>query len=173
MGIPQTPWSSTAEWLEASQSLDHLIGLHERELKKARSLARNIATRLESIFPLIDELCRVTCPFCPDPCCLVAKVYFDFPDLLFFHLTGQPIPEDQLRHTRQEVCRFLGPRGCTLSRSVRPWACTRYMCPPQMTVLRKRDPGTQAFFNDAIQAIKVLRQEMESEFICSTTLEMP
>jgi hypothetical protein len=103
----------------------------------------------------------------------VAKVYFDFSDLLFLHLTHQPIPQDQLRHNRQDICRFLGPKGCTLSRIVRPWACTRYMCPPQMGVLRKRDPGTQAFFNDSILAIKVLRQDMESEFICNTILEMP
>ncbi len=173
MGIPHTPWSSPGDWLEANQSLHHLIRLHRTELEKARSLAQHIATRLASLFPLIDELCRVTCPFCPDPCCLVAKVYFDFPDLLFFHLTGQPIPEDQLRHSCQEICRFLGPRGCTLSRMVRPWSCTRYMCPPQMTVLRKRDPGTQVFFNDTVQAIKQLRREMESEFIGNTTLEMP
>jgi hypothetical protein len=31
------------------------------------------------------------------------------------------------------------------------------MCPPQMAVLRKRDPATQALFNDSILAIKQLR----------------
>ena len=60
-----------------------------------------------------------------------ARVWLDFPDLLFMHLSGQALPLGQLRAQRSEACAYLGPKGCRLPRLSRPWVCTWYLCPEQ------------------------------------------
>lgn len=159
------PWGSVVKWDEANRSVEHLIGLHRPELEQTFFLARNIQGQLESIFPLIDDLCASTCPWCPDPCCMIAKVWIDFQDLLFLHLSGQVIPQAQLLQELGNTCRYWSHRGCTLTRIVRPWICTWYSCPPQMANFRKQHPVVQETFNHAVQAIKTARNQMEAEFI--------
>ena len=159
------PWGGQAKWFEANRIIEHLIGLHRPELEKAVFLARGIQVQLLSVFPLIDDLCASTCPWCPDPCCMIAKVWIDFQDLLFLHLSGQVIPRAQLLQELGNTCRYWSPRGCTLTRIVRPWICTWYSCPPQMANFRKQNPVVQETFNHAVQAIKTARKQMEAEFI--------
>lgn len=159
------PWGSTTAWKAAKWNLDYLIRLHRPELDRAVNFAREVQVRLESIFPLMDDLCAVTCPWCPDPCCLAAKVWVDFKDLLFLHLCCRQIPPAQLLPDLKKTCRYSSPRGCTLPRITRPWACTWYLCPTQMANLRQKTHTVQNMFSQAVQAIKTGRKEMEAEFI--------
>jgi hypothetical protein len=159
------PWGSPAAWREANQTVDHLIRLHQPELDRAVALALKVQVKLESIFSLIDELCLLTCPRCPDPCCLAAKVWINFQDLLFLHLSAQKIPPAQMMSDLKEICRYLGAKGCTLPRIVRPWICTWYCCPSQTANLNKMPPAIRENFTHTIQAIKAGRKEMDAEFI--------
>ena len=159
------PWGSVENWLEANQSLAHLIKLHRVELQRAMTLARGIQVYLESIFGLMDDLCAVTCPFCPDPCCLNARVWIDFRDLLFLHLSAQQIPQGQIRPKLKQTCRHYSPRGCTLTRVLRPWVCTWYLCPAQVANFHRKSLAVQENYNRAIKAVKISRKEMEEEFI--------
>jgi hypothetical protein len=159
------PWSSIAAWQEANRSLDFLIQKNLTELERAVSLAHKIETQLTSISSLLDDLCRVTCPWCPDPCCLSAKVWIDFKDLLFLQLGGHQIPPKQLLPDLKKVCRYLSLKGCVLPRMSRPWVCTWYLCPTQQANMRQKARHTQDKFSRLIQTVKICRTEMESEFI--------
>ncbi|QTA90182.1 hypothetical protein [Desulfonema magnum] len=160
------PWRSPSEWDEANRTIRDLIRLYRTELDHPVKLARDIQTGLESVFPILDELCAGTCLWCPDSCCLKAKVWFDFRDLLFLHLSGQEIPPAQLmRDLKEETCRYLGHKGCTLPRISRPWVCAWYICPPQMTRLRKKAGPVREKFNQTLQGIKDTRKKMEEAFI--------
>lgn len=128
-------------------------------------MAKRLQAHFESLFALLDELCARTCRHCPDPCCLNAKVWIDFPDLLFLHLSGQPVPQAQLLTDTDEDCRYWTPSGCTLPRIARPWTCTWYLCPAQQAVLRGKDIAEQEAFNRKIQTVKVVRRKLEAEFI--------
>jgi len=159
------PWGNSANWFEANQSLSHLIKLHRKGLKYAMKLARSIQVCLESIFALMDDLCVVTCLFCPEPCCLHAKVWIDFRDLLFLHLSDQQIPHSQMLPNLKQTCRYWSPRGCILARIQRPWVCTWYLCPAQRANFRLKSPAVQEDFNQTVKAVKASRKEMEAEFI--------
>jgi len=159
------PWGSSANWFEANRSLDHLIRLHRAELKRAMMLARSIQVYLESIFALMDDLCAVTCLFCPDPCCLNAKVWIDFRDLLFLHLSDQQIPQGQILQNLKQTCRYCSFGGCTQTRILRPWVCTWYLCPAQTANFRQQSLDVQETFNQTVKAVKTTRKEMEAEFI--------
>jgi hypothetical protein len=158
-------WGATDTWKTANWNLEYLIRRHGSHMSRAVILAQDIQFRLESIFLLLDDLSAVTCPWCPDPCCLTATVWMDFKDLLFLHLIGHQIPHAQLLTELNETCRYLSPRGCMLPRIVRPWVCTWYLCPTQKAKLRQKPKSVQDKFIRAVQAIKIGRKEMESEFI--------
>lgn len=159
------PWGSAASWFEANQSLDHLIRCNRDKLGGAMELARRIQVDLESIFGLMEHLCSFTCLFCPDPCCLAAKVWIDFRDLLFLHLSKQQIPDGQILRNLKQTCRYWSFRGCTLSRILRPWVCTWYLCPAQAANFRRKPLAVQKNFNRMVQAVKNRRKQMEAEFI--------
>lgn len=165
MGHTEPSWGSITDWQEANRSLDYLIRLHRHKLSRAVRLAGEVQVQLESIFPLLDDLCAVTCPWCPDPCCLLARAWIDFKDLLFLHLVSRQIPPSQLLTDLNSACRYIGPRGCLLPRVARPWTCTWYLCPTQMTRLRQKSIPVQDKFSQAVQDIKTGRKEMETEFI--------
>ncbi|MDM8551126.1 hypothetical protein QUF72_13665 [Desulfobacterales bacterium HSG2] len=159
------PWGQPAVWREANQTVDYLIRIHRPDMDHVIAMAREIRYRLESIFPLMDELCSVACAWCSDRCCLRATVWIDFRDILFLHLNGLQIPPAQLIQDTNDTCCYTGHRGCTLPRLHRPWVCTCYLCPPHMTNLRKKDRPAQNRFNQTVRTIKTGRKEMEDEFI--------
>lgn len=160
------PWGHPAAWHEANRTMEYLIRLHGPALNRAAAKAAEIQRVLASdIFPLMDELCLLTCPHCPDPCCLNATVWIDFQDMLFLHLSGQMIPPRQLMRGRKETCSYIGIRGCVLPRMSRSWTCTRYICPPQMSILRKKPTAVRSDFGKAVQAVKSARRETEEAFI--------
>ncbi len=159
------PWRSLDQWHEANWSVDYLIKLHGPQLNPLATVVHDIKATLDLIFPMLDDLCAYTCPWCPDPCCLTATVWFDLSDLLFMHLTGQEVPPSQPQQDLKISCRYIGPRGCTLPRIGRPWICSWYLCDSQLNKLRKKDPISQDTFGKAIQDIKAKRKEMEEAFI--------
>lgn len=159
------PWGSVAAWQEANHSLEFLIQRHLSELDRAVFLAHKVETRLASMFSILDDLCNATCPWCPDPCCLTAKVWIDFKDLLYLHLGGHQIPPQQLLADMKTVCRFWSPKGCILPRMTRPWVCTWYLCPTQRANLRRKARHIQDKFSRWVRAVKIHRTKMETEFI--------
>ncbi len=163
------PWASGGEWLEANRTMDYLIWLHDSSLGEVRRHAEKISNGLQSLFPILDELCAVTCGYCPEPCCMLATVWVDFRDMLFMRLCAGKTPPAQLLEGPGNVCRYLRPKGCILPRIQRPWACTLYLCPAQTSRLRKKSEPVREGFHETVRSIKAHRLEMEAGFIRVTS----
>ncbi len=162
-------WALPSVWQEANQTLDHLMQIYGTGLETAKSLARSVRKNLALIFPILDQMNALTCPWCPDPCCITAKVWFDFKDLVFLHLSGIDIPTAQLIRNLKDSCRYLGLNGCTLNRTSRPWVCTWYLCPTQTAILRKNAYQAGNQISTAFKKIKDNRRTMEEKFIQITS----
>jgi hypothetical protein len=156
---------SDHKWRESNRALHQLIRLHKATLGEAVSIAEGIRELLKLIFPLMDELRLMTCPWCPEPCCIVNKVWFDFRDLLFLHLIEARIPPAQLTSQLDETCRYLTHKGCRLPRITHPWACTLYICGTQMRNLVRMGRCIVDDFNSTIRTIRTERLAMEDAFI--------
>ena len=165
INVPLLPWGSSVQWKEAHQSLSYHLSRHPNAWNEAQAVAGHLETQLKALFPILDELCIHTCPRCPEPCCLTAKIWFDFKDLLFLHLARKPVPLNPPVSAREDTCRYLSHKGCMLPRSSRPWICTWYLCPVQTAILRKRDSRRYDAFNRIIHQIKKLREVLEEKFI--------
>jgi hypothetical protein len=165
LNVPLLPWASSAQWKEAHQSLSYHLSRRPNAWNKALAVTDRLDAQLKMIFPIIDELCIHTCPRCPEPCCLTAKVWFDFKDLLFLHLSRKPVPLTPPLVAIEDTCRYAGHRGCMLPRSSRPWICTWYLCPAQTANLKQSKAGQRTFISRVLGEIKALRKKLEDEFI--------
>lgn len=159
------PWSTSSSWSEALYALKRLVVRHAKELGPARTLAEAVRIHLESVFPALDALCRVTCPECPSPCCLEASVYADFRDLLFLVVLDLSPPPGQLRDAADASCRYHTPRGCILPRMQRPWICTWYLCARQKALLRQWPETDRQRLFSTLDAIRGERRAMEAAFL--------
>ena len=87
------PWNTTALWQEANASLSLSLLRNRTAMGAARDCASQLRHLLERTSPIMEALCRQTCPSCNDICCRRAWVWADFRDLLFLHLAGIPLPD--------------------------------------------------------------------------------
>lgn len=158
------PWNTPALWQEANASLDVSLALHRGVLDVARHHAEQLRQLLKQTFPIMEELCRQTCPACTDVCCRRAWVWIDFKDLLFLHLAGIPLPEGQLLRRQGDHCRYASPDGCRLERVQRPFVCTWYLCPAQSHLLNKQ-PAEKQNLSRILEQIKNHRKRMEASYI--------
>jgi len=159
------PWGTKPQWQEANHSIAGLKRRYAAQLDAAGAFAAALRIRLVSVYSLLDALCLETCPRCPDPCCLHARAWFDFRDLLMLHLNDLAIPLDQTVESLNATCRYYGQRGCTPDRLSRPWICTWYLCPTQTSNLDRRRRLQHHELSLAVIEIKALRRKMEDMFI--------
>ena len=159
------PWGSVPAWREANLSTDFHLKRYYPRLKSAMQIARETRIRLELIFPLLEDLCMMTCPRCPDACCLSASPWYDFRDLIFLHLNHLVIPLTQTIQGFKETCCYLSHKGCTLARITRPWICTWYLCPAQTANMKERSTKQWQTLSRVLGEIKARRKKLEGEFI--------
>ena len=159
------PWASPVSWQAANQAVDYHLQQYCSDLKPLVSIAQEIKSCLNSVFLILNELCAISCPWCPEPCCLKASVWFDFKDLLFLHFNKLSVPPSQPKPDLKTVCKYLGPSGCKLQRTSRPWICTWYLCPTQTAKLRNGYQNKSKLLYQAFAQIKSGRNLLESEFI--------
>ncbi len=158
-------WGRPVLWREANHTLDHLTARHGKRFANAWAIARKIHAHQERLHDIMDQLCYRTCPWCPAPCCLKARVWIDFRDLIYLHLAGLPTPGEQLFYVDESTCRYLGPKGCRLPRKSRPWACTRYLCPTHNNIIRQKGDAFRTSLEKSIQSVKNGRRRLETEFM--------
>lgn len=154
---------STADrhWVSTNRALLAWLKTRCPALFLAQEIAASIRERIEALFPLMEDLCRATCPWCPEPCCIVTRVWFDFRDLLFFHLVAAPLPPGPIGR-KGSACRYLSGHGCRLPRLLRPWACSQYLCATQRRFLAKTKGKEKVLALDAeITEIAMMRIAME------------
>jgi hypothetical protein len=154
------------KWILSNRALSAWISTHRCRMAEAVESAKSIRSALKAIFPILDAACVGTCQWCPEPCCIVARSWFDFRDLLFFHLNDLALPPGPLSTDEAGLCRYLGRRGCRLPRLLRPWACTQYLCATQHRFLIK-SLGTHVLKNlaSSIQRICAARILLEETFV--------
>ncbi len=161
----EIPWASSSAWGECRQSLEMTIAAAGVDLDPARAIASRIVHRYDLAGDLFDALAGACCGVCRRPCCLDARVWLDFKDLLLIHLSGQSPPPAQLRCSWHGRCRYLTSQGCILPRGVRPWVCTWYICPAQRRALARDIPGGPERLAGWWREIALLREAMENAFV--------
>lgn len=158
------PWGDPGSWNRVNGGLAAMVrGLGER-LEPAYSAAQEVCRAMEAMIPVWEELCALTYATCRDNCCTASRVWFEYPDLLLFHLLGLAIPPGQTRSDLTQPCRYLTPMGCSQPRLIRPWRCSWYLCQAQLDLLTTRPPREQRRISATLQRILDNRRRMTEAF---------
>ncbi len=164
------PWPTPDLWQEANTAMAAAIAIRVHRFANIRELAVQIQARLSLLDRFLDDLCDATCHSCADNCCQRATVWYDFKDLLGFHLGGASIPAAQLSPRPNRPCRHLGEAGCALPRGQRPFVCTWYICAAQREAMAAWPPSHQQFFHNSLMALKSGRNRMDQLFMRQVVL---
>jgi len=159
------PWAGVDQWRQVNQQYVLLIETYTGQLEPLQAIADSITADLSALDPIMEALCAKTCSHCPDPCCIGAKIWYDFNDLLYLHLAGEPISASQLICTRDQICPGWTPTGCRILRQRRPWICTWYLCPAQTAQIEHPEHTTRMLISSHSANIKTNRRQMEEHFI--------
>lgn len=159
------PWSAQTEWQEANDAMAATLRNCSRRIDLLRDIAEQIGRRVKLLDPMLDGLCRDTCPDCTDNCCERATVWYDFKDLLGFHLGMAAVPDAQLPPSPERPCKFLATDGCALPRIERPFICTWFLCAAQKSVLEGWPASRRQFLENSLTALKDGRNRLEMFFL--------
>lgn len=159
------PWADSHEWRELHTSLQFWLQRRRDRLRKAAATATMLQAVLSDLDAMMAVLSEATCPECEHPCCRVARVWFDFRDAVYLHLTDLPLPLSQIRRSREAPCPHLAASGCRIPRPARPFICTWYLCGAQREVLGRSPAPFQARLADRLVLAGSLRKEMAARFV--------
>ena len=157
-------WGSALDWTSINGELAGLVSENAPTLGPAIRAAQEVRQAMERLIPVWEQLCAATYAQCKDNCCTAQRVWFEFRDLLLFHLLGLAIPPGQTRAVLNAPCRYLTPRGCGLPRLTRPWRCSWYLCQDQVDLLATRPPREQRRVSRLLGSILENRESMELSF---------
>lgn len=96
----------------------------------ALQCARELQELLETPRRTFARFCPGLCPSCDEDCCrrVSHRGVMDEADLLF--LAAQGISELPQAARQDNLCPWLGHKGCALAWNARPFACLHYVCEP-------------------------------------------
>jgi len=158
-------WDTFQTWREVHASLDHLLQIDPCSKSNVLFLAESIEAQINSLEPVLSELCTQTCPQCFHPCCEKATVRYDLRDLVYLHLLHKGLPLYQPKPEPGLPCYMLGKNGCTLPRYMRPFICTWYLCPQQMELIRSSSRKYLYCLPEQLQEIQKKRKQLEAELL--------
>jgi hypothetical protein len=119
--------------------------------------ALRLKALLVELAPLIEEYTAQCCPDCRDVCCRQKRAVPDPVDIRYFSLLDQPLPLLDRGRDPEGPCQFMGEKGCTAGRWLRPWRCTWYFCLPLLDAMGKGPQKKVRHISGLIQQIVDIR----------------
>jgi hypothetical protein len=120
--------------IEALQSVreevEYLFAQYEDKLYGLKVHAEAVSSAIEAAGFFIERHTSVVCPECPQVCCINRHSYHEPRDVVCICALGKRLPAFKKEAVDTEPCQFLGEKGCTLRRPLRPHRCNWYFCGP-------------------------------------------
>ncbi len=148
------------------KDIDDVFRHYNDRLVKVRNLAIQIAENIDNLGAFLQKHTAVVCPECDSVCCINRHSYHAFDDIVYIHAIGEKIPLHNSAFDDSVPCQFLGKRGCTIARSLRPYRCNWYFCSPLLDHITTHNSNRHyRSFIKLLQEITGKRQEMMEEYV--------
>jgi hypothetical protein len=133
--------------------IEELFACHPEKFRAAGELAREVAEIVGQLDPAIERHTSSVCPQCTEVCCANRHSYHTHEDIVYLCALGEKIPAYDLDVDDYAPCQFLGGRGCSISRPLRPHRCNSYFCTP---LLAHMENGNVKEYRRVVQSMKRL-----------------
>lgn len=138
---------------------------HEGSCAKVKYLALDISEDMGSLSLFMQRHTSVVCPECRSVCCINRHSYHAFDDLVYIYAIGEKIPLHKTDIRDSAPCQFLGNRGCTIPRTIRPYRCNWYFCGSLLDHIMEHNSNRHyRSFISLLQQITVKRLTLVEEY---------
>ncbi len=112
------------------KEVDDMLAEYGDYMEEVRGRAAAVSAAVEKLGVFIERHTSVVCPACLQVCCLNRHSYHDLADIVCIRALGELPPVYGRGAADAEPCQFLGERGCSIRRALRPHRCNWYFCEP-------------------------------------------
>ncbi len=144
--------------------LKRLFKEHIDDLKPVIQAANEYKRAFDKLEPLIQSYTSKVCPYCGTVCCCNKHGFPEYADLVGMLAMGLEVPSYRFDVNKNELCQFIGEKGCVLPRARRPYRCTWYFCDPLLLQIEIGPPRFYRHFISEIQALSLARGNMLRTF---------
>jgi hypothetical protein len=155
-------------FVNLQKEMDDIFSGRKDRLKIIRDLAILLSAGMAELDSLIQQHTAIVCPECSSVCCINRHSYHSLEDIAYIYALGKKIPHHASGLEDFLPCQFLGEKGCTLSRSLRPYRCNWYFCSPLLEHIQQRSSRYYSRFIYLLQDITGRRQKLIREFASLT-----
>jgi hypothetical protein len=135
-----------------------------KEMSTIRELARDAAEAIEALSPSIERHTSVVCPDCKRVCCVNRYSYHELSDIIYLSSLGERPPAYRQGVGDTEPCQFIGERGCTLKRSLRPHRCNWFFCSPLLDHIQASPAREYRAFIAGLEEVNRKRERLITAF---------
>lgn len=144
---------------------EEMFNQHGDDLKNVKERAREVSDFINQADSFIQRYTEDVCPSCEKVCCINKHAYHEHEDIVYLYALGERVPHYEKNRGDSEPCQFLGARGCSVSRFLRPYRCTWYFCTPLLEHMQEASAPDYRRFIASLQQLTRKREEMLNEFI--------
>lgn len=144
---------------------EYLFAKYADELECLRVYAEAVTSEIETVGVFIERHTYVVCPECPQVCCINRHSYHELRDVVHIYAMGEKLPVSDKPAGDTEPCRFLGEKGCTLKRALRPHRCNWYFCEPLLKHIQNVPAQEYRRFIADLQGINEKREGLVNTFV--------
>jgi hypothetical protein len=155
--IDHRPGGNSGRLLERIESL---FTAHKTEFRRAGELGREAAEIIGRLDPFVEAHTSSVCPRCTEVCCVNRHSYHTHEDSIYLCALGEEVPPYDLTVGDSAPCQFLGRRGCTIARPLRPHRCNSYFCTPLLEHMENGDVKGYRSFVESMKMLTHTRMEM-------------
>jgi len=141
-----------------------LFALHGRAMQRVRSLALEVAELTERSGSFIQAHTSIVCPSCGRVCCATRHSYHEVADIICLCALGETLPVYEKDREQGDPCQFMGPEGCTIKRSLRPYRCNWYFCAPLLEHMQGVPARQYRGFTDLMTELGRKREALLQEY---------
>ncbi len=158
--FPKLDYKNPEAFWQEIDRIKAFFAKNEEALAPVFQKAPAFKAAFDKLDPLIQSYTAKVCPYCGTVCCANKFGFPEFGDVVGFLALGLEIPNYNLDVDEEDICQFIGEKGCVLPRPQRPYRCTWYFCDPllvQLEIGPARD--YRSFIND-LQELSRARGEL-------------
>ncbi len=137
----------------------HLFATCGNECEELKTAARVVSSAVELSGRFVECHTSVVCPECLSVCCINRHSYPEPADIVCMYALGERPPQYDAKVGDTEPCQFLGKKGCTLRRPLRPHRCNWYFCSP---LLEHIQTVSAPAYRDFIAGLREINEKREA-----------
>ncbi len=162
--FPRLNYKEPNEFWEKIEEIKAFFRENRGELESCFVLAKKVEHAFSVLDPFIESYTSRICPYCGTVCCANKFGFPEFADVVVFFALGLEVPRYDLSVNEEDICQFIGERGCVLPRPQRPYRCTWYFCDPIIIQLDLGPAKTYRKFIHELQSLSGARGELLRNF---------